>query len=63
MTSVHISKKITRTISLYNKANWGDIKQNIIRIFEQYLQLNDQYDISVELNWQYIKYHLVQLTD
>ena len=63
MTSIHKQKQYPRTIPLYNKANWGYIKQNIIRIFEQYLQLNDQYDRSVELNYQYIKYHLGQLTD
>ena len=54
MTSMHEQKQYPRTIPLYNKANWGDIKQNIIRIFEQYLQLNDQYERSVESNWQYI---------
>ena len=52
MTFIHKQKQYPRKISIYNKANWGDIKQNIVRIFEQYLQLNDQYDRSVELNWQ-----------
>ena len=63
ITSIHMQKRHPRTIPLYDKANWGDIRQNIIEIFEHYLQLNDQFDRSVEVNWQYIKHHLVQLAD
>ena len=63
MTSIHMQKRHPRTIPLYDKANWGNIRQNIIEIFEHYLQLNDQFDRSVEVNWQYIKHYLVQLAD
>ena len=43
-----MQKRYPRTIPLYDKANWGDIRQNIIEIFEHYLQLNDQFDRSVD---------------
>ena len=48
MTSIHMQKRHPRTIPLYDRANWGDIRQNILEIFEHYLQLNDQFDRSVK---------------
>lgn len=62
-TSLHVLKQCPRKTLLYNKANWDSIKESVIRLFEDYLLLNDQQTRSVEENWQYIKHHLSQLID
>ena len=56
---VHINKQQPRKAPLYKNANWDAIHQDFSVMFEEYLQLNSVFHMSVEEIWHYFHDHVM----
>ena len=58
-----LPKKSSRKIYLYNKANWDEIRSNLLHFSEIYFELNSNSTRSIEQNWNFFHTHCLKVIE